>query len=77
MAERDVSGKTVFMTGEVIKRVRSRMQQVMPYGPMRQYLSQPEQRQMLQQMDPIAKQQLAQRMGDDEWRKMLQDLYGE
>lgn len=77
MAERDVSGKATQLSTKVIARVRERMKEVMPYGPLRQYLTREEIRLKLQNMDAGVKQNLMQRVGDEEWRNMMQDLYGD
>jgi len=76
MPERDVTGQSVQKTLKTISNLRHRMQEKIPYGPLREYMTKQETRLMLQNVDPAAKQQLIRRVGDEEWRRMMEDLYG-
>lgn len=76
MAERDMTGKLVQNSIKKVAKLRERMNERIPYGPLRQNLTSKEARVLLQEMDPYDKQSLIQKVGDEEWRRMMEDLYG-
>ena len=76
MAERDMTGKLVQHSVKVISKLRDRMDERIPYGPLRENLTKKEMRVQIQNMDPQAKFEVMQRVGDEEWRRMMEDLYG-
>ena len=55
--------------------MRKRMGDRIPYGPTRQYLTKPEVRKQLQNMDPVQKQTLMQQTGEEQWAKLMGELY--
>lgn len=75
MPEFDVTGKVAQRSLKVISRLREQMRDKVPYGPLRSYMTAKETRMALQDMDPVAKQQLMQRVGPEEWSRMMEDLY--
>ena len=77
MAKRDVTGNTVQETLKVISRLREEMSTTIPYGPLRKFLTAKETRLELQRVDPQTKSDFIQRVGDEEWRRMMDDLYGD
>lgn len=76
MAERDITGHVVQGSLKRIARLRARMHTRIPYGPLRQQLTSQEARKMIQNMDPIAKQDFIKRVGDEEWRRMMEEFDG-
>ena len=72
------------ITGRVAERTRLRLskfnkhwnQKIMPYGPAGVGLTDQEARLKLQAVDPAVKANFIRQVGDDEWRSMMQDLYG-
>lgn len=74
--ERDITGRMVQLGTERLSKARELLQKRVPYGPLRTYLTGREARLQFQEMDPEAKRQLIQRVGDEEWRRMMEDLYG-
>ena len=73
--KRDIMGEATQRAMKRIAAVRARMAQNVPYGPTRSFLSKPEQRKKLQHMDPNAKIAMIQQMGDEEWGKLMEQLY--
>ena len=76
MAERDITGQLATRSLAVIQRLRQRMQDRIPYGPTRENLTSLEARKRLQAIDPLVKAGEIQRVGDVEWARMMQELYG-
>jgi hypothetical protein len=76
MPDRDITGRLVQGSIKRMGKLRQRMDQRIPYGPLRQYMSQNEVRKEFQNMDPDMKMQMMQKVGDEEWRRMMEDLYG-
>ena len=76
MPERDITGRVTQGTVKRIARIRERMSNTIPYGPLREYLTSKESRLQLQNMDPNAKIALRQKMGDEEWNRMLERIGG-
>ena len=76
--ECNVGSKLRLVKGSVkrMSRLRARMNERIPYGPLRQILSNKEIRMEFQNMNPDAKIQMMQQVGDEEWRRMMEDLYG-
>ena len=74
--ERDFTGKMTQFGSKRVAQLRKRMSERIPLGPMRAYLTKPEQRKKLQNMDPQAKTQLMQQVGEQEWMRMMSELYG-
>ena len=76
MPERDMTGKLVHDSIKIMSRLRGRMDERIPYGPLRKNLTSKEARLLMQEMDPQEKHSLIQKVGDEEWRRMMEDLYG-
>ena len=76
MPERDMTGKLVQDSIKIMSRLRGRMDERIPYGPLRKNLTSKEARLLMQEMDPQEKHSLIQKVGDEEWRRMMEDLYG-
>ena len=76
MPEYDVTGKVVQHGIQMMLRLRKRFQEHIPYGPLRSYMTTKEARLRLQEVDPGTKAQFRERGGDEEWRRMMEDLYG-
>jgi hypothetical protein len=74
--ERDVTGEVAVRTASTIKRLRTRFASRVPYGPMREYLTAPEQRKQLQDMDSKTKIELQQSMTPEQWSSLMKELYG-
>jgi hypothetical protein len=74
--ERDVTGEVAVRTASTIKRLRERFASRVPYGPMREYLTAPEQRKQLQDMDSKTKIELQQSMTPEQWSSLMKELYG-
>lgn len=74
--EKDISRRAVEQTLDVVSRVRALVKKRMPYGPSRVGMTPRETRRLLQRLDPEAKQAMAERMGVEEWNKMMEKLYG-
>jgi hypothetical protein len=74
--ERDFTGKMAQNSSQRIMKLRQRMSERIPYGPMRSFLSKPEQRQKLQNMNPQAKLDLMNQIGEEEWQSIMEKLYG-
>ena len=62
--------------GNRIKAVRARMQQTIPYGPLAEHLEPNELRARMNAVDPNVKQGYIDRVGDEEWRRIIQDING-
>ena len=77
MPDRDITGRLVQGSVKRMSRLRARMNERIPYGPLRQHLSNKEIRMEFQNMNPDAKIQMMQQVGDEEWRRMMEDLYGD
>jgi hypothetical protein len=76
MPDRDMTGKLVQDSIKIMSRLRGRMDERIPYGPLRKNLTSKEARLLMQEMDPQEKHSLIQKVGDEEWRRMMEDLYG-
>ena len=55
--------------------MRARVQERVPYGPTRAYLSSKEARLLAQELDPAVKADFIKRVGEDEWARMMKELY--
>ena len=74
--KRDITGVVTDRMRTRLAKFRTRMGQTIPYGPAGVGMSNQEVRKRLQEVDPVVKRDLIARAGDDEWRKVMQDLYG-
>ena len=74
--KQDITGKVVTRAVDRVNSMRTRMNGVIPYGPLSGDMSPTETRKTLSGLDPTAKMEFIQRVGDDEWRKMMSDIYG-
>ena len=76
MPDRDITGRLVQGSVRRMSKLRARMNARIPYGRLRQHLNSKEIRMEFQNMNPDAKIQMMQQVGDEEWRRMMEDLYG-
>ena len=74
--ERDITGRVAERTRLRLGKFKKHMGQVVPYGPAGMGLTDQEARLKLQNVDPSMKEKFIQQVGDDEWRSMMQELYG-
>ncbi len=73
--ERDVLGDAVQRATRAIGNTRRSMRKAMPLGPARVSMTPKEARLAIQNIDPARKAAIIQRMGPDEWDRMLDKLY--
>jgi hypothetical protein len=76
MPKHDVTGYITQRSLAVIQSLRERMQEKIPYGPLREHLTDKETRIAIQDLDPEVKRGLMQKVGPEEWHRMMEDLYG-
>ena len=58
-----------------VSKLRERMQERIPLGPLSEQLTPTEMRRKLAGMDYAAKQAYIEKVGDDEWRKMMDEVF--
>ncbi len=75
MPDRDILGETVQRTVRTMSRLRNRMRERIPYGPLRANLSSREARLMVQELDAGTKLEMMKRMGSEEWENLMDRLY--
>ena len=75
--ERDITGRVTERTRLTLSKFNKHWtKKVMPYGPTGIGLTDREARMRLQNVDPMVKEKFIQQVGDDEWRSMMQEMYG-
>lgn len=74
MGKRDVTGEVAQRTVRVLGKLRGRLKDDVPYGPLREQLTSKEARLRLQKIDPVTKIELIQKMGEDEWSKLVERI---
>ena len=74
--ELDVTGQVVQRVTGRLHRFRKHMTKIIPYGPRSGHATTREIGQRLTQLNPDVKLDFINRVGDDEWRRMMDDIYG-
>ncbi len=74
--ERDVLGEAVLRATKALGNTRRSMKKKMPLGPSRTSMTSKEARLAIQKIDPTKKAQMIERVGPDEWDRMMDRLYG-
>ena len=75
--KKDVTGAVADRLRTRLRHFRTRMADTVPYGPAGVGMSDQEVRQRLAGVDPQTKEQMIRNVGDDEWRRIVGDLYGQ
>ena len=75
MGQKDVTGIAVDRVGSKVSRLRTRMAEKIPFGPLTEKLSPNELRQKLSKLDLQAKQSYMMQMGSVEWDKMMDEAF--
>ena len=70
----DMSTRVAVQAAERLLRVRTRVKEMIPYGPMNVKLSPAEALAKIQGLSPLERMQLAQRVGVDEFLRTMQQL---
>ena len=73
--KKDVTGQVIERVLIITRRIRERMEEIVPYGPLSANMSPREQRVQLSKLNPSLKQQAIERMGEEEWLEMMKEIY--
>lgn len=75
--KRDITGEAMLRVSNRVNAVRERMAKVIPYGPKSSQMTPVELRRKLNKINPATLEQFIQRVGDEEYDRMMLDIYGD